>query len=67
MHKEHMGTHRNSQERTGAHRSARERLVISDKGRHKRMINSQTITHLPSAVFVAAVLFFVLLLQILFE
>ena len=64
MHRELMGTHRNFQERVGLHGSAQERHIMSDKFRHGRPINAQTSMHLPSAVVVAAVLFFLLLLWI---
>ena len=66
MHKEHTGMHRNAREHTRVHESAHEIRIMSDKGHHKRPIKSQTSTHLPSAVVVAAVLFLVLFLRRLF-
>ena len=62
MHKERTGTHRNAWERTGVHGSAWERHIMSGKRHHECPINTQTITNLPSAVVVASVLFFVLLM-----
>ena len=55
--REHTGTHRNSRELTKVHRSTEERRYNVQKGHRKFPINTQTSTHLPSAVVVAAVIF----------
>ena len=67
MHIECMGTHRKSREHTVAHGSTREIIIMSDISYHEHLINAQTSKQVPCSVVVAAVLFFVMLLQRLFE
>ena len=67
MHRERKGTHRNAQVHTEVHGSEWESCIMSNKLHRKRPINARMSTQLPSAVVVSAVLFFVLLLQRLFE
>ena len=67
MHRERTRSNSNNQECTGAHKNSQERRITSDKGHMQCLINSQTSTHLTSAVSAAAVLFFWMLLRILFE
>ena len=76
MHRECKGMHKNDRERKGAHGSAQERGIMSDKVHSECPINAWPSKYLPydvavavavAAVSVAAVIFFVLLLQRLFE
>ena len=63
MHSECTGTQRKAQVCTGAHGSAQERRIIPDKGHREHPINKLMSTHLPSAVVVDAVIFFVMFLR----
>ena len=58
MHTERKGTHRNGRKHIGSLEITQRRHIMSNKCHVECPIHARTITHLPSCVFFAVVLFF---------